>query len=372
MDPDPFVLAIGRDLNLDAAFEAVEVGLHVGGVVADVLPVARRHPAEDRLALLEELREHVTGPVGRLAGPEEVEHRRVQHVNACVGEVRDDLAPAWLLDEPLDRSALVDDHHSVLEWVGNRFEHDGGQRAALAVKANRRPEVNVSQGIAGDDQKRLVELRSREHHRAGGAKRRVLDRIGQRHTLLGAVAEIVPDRCAEVLHRGDHVAHLVATQVQEDVLHDRPPGDGYQRFWLPAGQRAEARSFATRHDHGLHVPSSLPNTIVCRWWKNSTLSLTTCSGRGSHGSKGCSRRSIPNYGSRRDRILCCCSSSSATKAWPRRSNATRFDARSRKPARRIASTTTAARRSWTPGHRWSSRTSRSSSASPSACRSTRA
>src|SRR5258706_15592087 len=91
VDPDVLALSLAGDVDLDPAFEAVEVGLHIRGVAAYVLPVTRRHPAEDRLALLEELWKDVARPVRDLAGPEEVEHRGVEHVNPGVGEVGYDL-----------------------------------------------------------------------------------------------------------------------------------------------------------------------------------------------------------------------------------------------------------------------------------------
>ena len=195
---------------------------------------------------------------------EEIEDRRIEDVDAGVREVRDDLTPARLLDEPLDRAAVVDHNNAVLERIGHRLEHDGGEGAPFPVEAGCRDQVDVGEGIAGDDDERLSELRAGEHHRAGGAQRRVLYGVGQRHALLGTVAEIVSDRRAEVLHGGDHLAHLVAPEVQQDVLHDRAPGDGHQGLRLTAGQRSEARSLAAGHDYRLHAPAIAVDTIVVR------------------------------------------------------------------------------------------------------------
>ena len=358
MDPYPLPHPLARDVDLDTALEAVEVRLDVGAMAADVLPVARSDPPEHWLALLEQLREHIARPVGRLARTEEFEDRRIQDVDACVGEVGDDLSPARLLDEPLDRTALVDDHHAVLERVGHRLEHDGGERAPLAVEAGGGGEVDVGEGIARDDYKRLGELRPGEHHRAGGAEGRVLDRVRERHALLGAIAEVVADRGAEVLHGGHHVAHLVAPQVQQDVLHDRPPGDRYQRFRLAAGQGAKTRSLAAGHDYRFHAPVIAVDTIVSRCWRKSTTSApcsrssttspTTCCGPGSRESKACSGPSMPNAGSRHARTPSCCSPSSARTALARQWTARTCAWHSKMPVSPTASTTTGARTSWTP------------------------
>ena len=158
-------------LHADPALEAVKVRFDIRGVAAYVFPVAVGDPTKDVLAFLEQLREHVTGPVGDLACPEELEDRGVQDVDARVGQVGDDLAPARLFDEALDGSSLVDDHDAVLERVWHRLEDDGGDGFPLAMEARRRTEVDVGQRIAGDDDKGFVQLLASEHDRTGGAER---------------------------------------------------------------------------------------------------------------------------------------------------------------------------------------------------------
>ena len=266
MNPDPLAHALRGNLHLDAALHAVEVRLHVRGVAADVLPVTRGDPAVYALAFLQQLRKHIARPVGDLAGAEEVEDGRVEDVDARVGQVRDDLSPRRLLDEALHRSALVDHHHSVLERIRHRLQHDGRERLALTMEPRGRGQVDVSQGVAGDDDERLGQELARKHHRTRGAQRRVLDRVRQSDALLGTIAEVVANRRAQVLHRRHHVAHLMPAQVQKDVLHDRPPRHGHERLRLATRQGSEARPFPSGHDDRFHVVAFPSLTIVspCR------------------------------------------------------------------------------------------------------------
>src|ERR1700674_1400278 len=117
MHPDRLTHPLARNVDLDASFQAVEVRLDVGAMAPDVLPIAGCNPPEDGLTLLEKLGEDIARPIGRLARAEKIEDRRIQHVDPSVGEVGDYLSPARLLNEPLNRSAIVDDDHSVLERV---------------------------------------------------------------------------------------------------------------------------------------------------------------------------------------------------------------------------------------------------------------
>ena len=271
MDPRRLTDPLAWKLHLDAALEAVEVGLHVRGVAAHILPVAVGDPAKDVLAFFQQLRKYVARPVGDLAGPEELEHRRVEDVDARVGQVADDLAPAWLFDEPLHRAALVDDHDPVLERVRHWLQDDGGDGLAFAVEAGGSAEIDVRQRVARDDNEWLVQLLPCQHHRAGRSEGRVFDRVAERDTLLGAVAEVVADRSPEVLHCRHHVPQLVAAQVKKDVLHDRAPRNRDQGLGHVAGKRSQARPLAPSHDDCLHFP--FLTTILCASGRAQTIRL---------------------------------------------------------------------------------------------------
>src|SRR4029077_4617757 len=171
VNPQRLACTFAWELDLDLAFQAVEVGFGVRGVTAHILPVPVGDPAEYTLSFLQELRENITGPGGGLAGPEEIEDGGVEDVDARVGEVRDHLAPARLLDEPLHRATLVDDHDAVLERVGNGLENDGRDGLALAVESGCGAKVDVGERVARDDDECFVQLLSRDHPRPRRAER---------------------------------------------------------------------------------------------------------------------------------------------------------------------------------------------------------
>ena len=94
-------------LDLDLVVEDVLVGPQVGLEGADVLPVALGHVAEEGLPGLEDGREDLVGEVHRPALGDEVEDLGLEHVDAGVDGVAEDLAPGGLLQEPLDRAVLA-------------------------------------------------------------------------------------------------------------------------------------------------------------------------------------------------------------------------------------------------------------------------
>src|SRR5439155_635670 len=67
VDPRRLTNPFAWKLHLDAALEAVEVGLHVRGVAAHILPVAVGDRAKDGLAFFQQLRKYVPRPVGEPA-----------------------------------------------------------------------------------------------------------------------------------------------------------------------------------------------------------------------------------------------------------------------------------------------------------------
>ena len=92
------------DVDLDLAVEDVLVGAQVGLQGPDVLPVAVGHVPVEVLAGGQCGRERLAGEVHRLALGDVVEDLRLEHVDAGVDRVAEDLAPGRLLQEPLDAS----------------------------------------------------------------------------------------------------------------------------------------------------------------------------------------------------------------------------------------------------------------------------
>ena len=127
----------------------------------------------------------------------------------------------------------------------------------LAVELDEAREVDVAERVAGDDEERVVEPPRRALHRAGGAERRLLDRVADVDAERLAAAEVAPDRLREKGDGDDHVLEAVAPEELDDVLHARLADDRHHRLGLVRGQRPQARALSAGHDDGLHRRSSL-------------------------------------------------------------------------------------------------------------------
>ncbi len=252
-DPDVPAQAHARDVQLHELVERVEVGLPVLVEVADVLPVALEHVPVDRAAHLEQQREELLREVVRPVGRHVAQRLRLDDVDARVDRVREDLAPRRLLEEALDATLRVGDDDAELERVRHGLQADGDRRTALAVERDERRQVEVAEGVAGDDEERVVELAGRKAHGTGGAGRRVLDRVLDVHAERLAVGEVAADRLRQEGDGHDHVVHAVGAEQLEDVLHARLADDRDHRLRLIRRQRAQARALAAGHDDGLHA-----------------------------------------------------------------------------------------------------------------------
>ncbi len=237
--------------------ERVEVRLPVLVEVPDVLPVAVEDVAVDRPAHLEQQREELLREVVRPVLRDVLQHLGLEHVDAGVDRVGEDLAPAGLLEEALDAAVLVGDDDPELERVLDRLEPDRHGGALLAVRLDEGGQVDVAEGVSGDDEERVVEPAGGALHGAGGAERGLLDRVADVDAERLAAAEIAPDRLRQEGDRHDHVLEAVAPEELDDVLHARLADDRHHRLGLVRGQRPQPRALSPRHDDGLHRCSSL-------------------------------------------------------------------------------------------------------------------
>jgi hypothetical protein len=251
-DPDPF------DLEPHALVERVEIRLAVLVEVPDVLPVAVvEDVAVDRPAHLEQQREQLLREVVRPVLRDVLQHFRLEHVDAGVDRVREDLAPGRLLEEALDAAVLVGDDDAELERVLDRLEPDRYRCPPLTVRLDEPSEVDVAEGVAGDDEERVVEPPCSAFHRAGGAERRLLHRVADVDAKRLAAAEVAADRLRQEGDGDDHVLEAVALEELDDVLHARLADDRHHRLGLVRGQGTQPRALSTGHDDGLHRCSSL-------------------------------------------------------------------------------------------------------------------
>lgn len=183
------------EIDVDLALQDVGLRLHIALVSTDVLPVTLGDEAVDRLAFLHQLREDITGPVDGDISLDIVEHLGLHDVDTRVHGVREDLAPGRLLQEALDLALLVDDRDPELERVGHSCQTDGDQRAFFLVESDELGEIEVGQGITGNDEESIVLQRLLGVLDAsGGTEWLLLIGIGELHTELLAVTEVVLDQ----------------------------------------------------------------------------------------------------------------------------------------------------------------------------------
>ena len=169
-----------------------------------------------------------------------------------VDRVREHLAPRGLLEEALDPALLVGDDDPELERVVDRLQPDRHGGALLLVEGDELAEVDVAQGVPGDDEERLVELVRSELHRAGRSERRLFDGVSDLQAERLAVAEVAADRLRQERDGDDHVGQTVVAQQLEDVLHAGLADDRHHRLRLVRRERAQTCAFAAGHDDGLH------------------------------------------------------------------------------------------------------------------------
>ncbi len=253
-DVDVVLEPDARDRGRDLAVEHVAVGGEVLAEAADVLPVPLGDRAVERLAELEQLGEQLLAEVVGLAGRDVVEDLGLEHVDAGVDGVREDLAPGRLLEEPLDPALVVDHDHAEVERVLDVLQDDGGHGAAALVLGDHRGQVEVGQRVARDHDEALAEQLLGVLDAARRAEGHLLDRVVDVHPEGAAVAEVVADGLGQEGERDHDVLDAVQPEQLDDVLHAGLVGDRHHRLGLVARERAQARALSPGHHDGAHGP----------------------------------------------------------------------------------------------------------------------
>ena len=192
----------------------------------------------DRAPHLEQQGEQLLGEVVRPVGGDVTKHLGLEHVDARVDRVREDLAPRRLLEEAFDSPLLVGHDDPELERVVDRLEADRHRGALLPMRGDERREVDVAECVARDHEEGVVETLLGELHRARGAEGLFLDGVVDVHVERLAAAEVRADGLRHEGERDDDLVHLVPAQQIEDVLHARLADDRHHGLRLVGRQRA--------------------------------------------------------------------------------------------------------------------------------------
>ena len=144
---------------------------------------------------------------------------------------------------------------------GDPLDRERRDPVVRFVALAQRPQVDVGERVARDDQERVVLAAGEEvgdvANAAGGAEELLLLAVGELDPERRAVAEVVADPIAEVGEVGDHLAEAVPARELEDVLHHRPVDDRRERLRDLEGERPQPLAEPRSEDHRAHRTSRL-------------------------------------------------------------------------------------------------------------------
>jgi hypothetical protein len=113
-------------------------------------------------------------------------------------------------------------------------------------------QVDVSEDVATDDEKGIIQLGHGVANRPGGTERGLFGGVDHADAELGAVAEIGADGVGLEGHGHHDVVEAVLFQQAHDVLHHGPVGQRHHGLGRVGGQRTQAGPLPAGHDDGFH------------------------------------------------------------------------------------------------------------------------
>ncbi len=262
-DPDPFAHLHPRQFHRDQAAQAVLVRGTILFEVAYVRPIPVCDIPAEPLSLGKEGRKQIFAEVKGSPRLYLGQHLRLQDVDAGVHRVREHLAGARFLQEPLDRPLRICYHDAILQRIGHAGKHQRADRAPLPVKLDRRAQVNVCQSISADDQERPLQPIQQPPDTSRGSQGNILDYVVELQLELGPVwqqpagparslrAEVALHLVGPVVQGRERLLHSQAPQEPGNVVHYRTIGHWRHRLGKIAGKRPQPRPFSASHDHRL-------------------------------------------------------------------------------------------------------------------------
>ncbi len=209
--------------------------------VADIDPVERARLGVERQTFFCQQGKQVRADVeDRILGYQ-VQHGRLENIDAGADMVRQGRFLAGLFLERLDAAILVADHHAIARHlVPRHFARDhAGQRPLAAMLEQGRLDVEVDHRITAQDDGGIVKkaaefldllhaagraYRLRHHH--AGIGHIAFERVADLHAILMAVAEILFDLFMQVTDIDHDVAHAILGQVLDQIGHHGLAQDG--------------------------------------------------------------------------------------------------------------------------------------------------
>src|SRR5439155_7055725 len=143
----------------------------------------------------------------------------------------------------------------------DRRQHDRDGGALRAVEVDRFAEVEVSQHVSVEHNRRPVKVVEPAAHRACGSERLVLGGDAQldaeqRARLLSERREVLGEVAGEERRVGD----AVRGEQPDLMLEERPVADGQERLRDAIGQRPQSRTEPAGEDERLHPASRIPGS----------------------------------------------------------------------------------------------------------------
>ena len=253
------------DLDIQAAFEHVFMGLAVHGEVAYIAPVAVIHITVHGLVAQEQEREQIVAKVLLAAHDDIQEDFGLQYISACIDSVAKDLASAGLFDKALDLVIAICDDHAIIERIFHSFEDESSLGFFFAVKGQSLAQIHICQAVARDDDKGRIELVLHSLDATGSTKRLALfDCIADIATKFRTIAKIIFDGIRQIMQSKYDVLKIVLFEQIDDMLGHRLIGHGHHGLGQIASQRSQPGARTACHDYRFHLdtPFFLPATAA--------------------------------------------------------------------------------------------------------------
>jgi hypothetical protein len=246
-------------LQLQPAGEEIAVCGKIFAQVPDIAPVALPDVAVERQPAVQHLRKEVLAEVVLLPVGDELQHLRLQHVDAGVDRVGEEFAPGGLLQKAHDAPIGVGEDNAVGERMRHPHEQQGRHCPVRAMPLEGSRQVERRQDIGADDQEGLRRQQlSGVAHASGGAVIGFRLDVLDLHIPRRSGAEVVANVLALMVQQAHQTPDAVTANMPHDPLHNGHPHHGHHRLRATQRERTKPGTKSPCHDHGLAQHSPVP------------------------------------------------------------------------------------------------------------------